>query len=150
MIGWPVIEVTKEEPMKKYPNDRLTQLRTLWTGDKPDGSRVRGEHGLTYAEHQELTNLLIEEVDRLQQERDQWWRSYLETEMELERARAKHSSPSLEAEIETTIALGRAHIEIHRLRKVLERARELNRCMDDGSPFIDEVEEVINQALEGK
>ena len=47
---------------------RLQHLRTLWTGDRPDGSRVRGEHGLTYEQHQELTNLLIEEVERIKAE----------------------------------------------------------------------------------
>lgn len=43
----------------------LDRLIMLYTGDKPDGSRVRGEWGLSSEDHQKLTNFLIEERKRL-------------------------------------------------------------------------------------
>lgn len=48
----------------------LQRLIMLYTGDKPDGSRVRGEWGLSSEDHQRLTNLLIEENKRLTGELD--------------------------------------------------------------------------------
>lgn len=49
---------------------RLQHLRTLWTGHRPDGTRYQGAQGLTHEEHQEFTNLLIEEVERLKKDYD--------------------------------------------------------------------------------